>query len=117
MELPWSDPGSNPLGDIQQYMKREFTLDHDHVHVKPPVYDREEGNLILEQYADGAARAQLEVRKELEEAATLDAVITELERRGYSVLPPRKPDWRECILCGNRMDGHAAGHKHKAAES
>lgn len=55
-------------------------------------YDMDEGRLVTESYPDGAIRQAIEIRKGLEDAAVLQAVVMELERRGYTVISPeRKP--------------------------
>jgi hypothetical protein len=57
--------------------------------VMPPLeYDPDTGQLILERYLDGAVREAVEIRAGLVEAATRDAVVSELRRFGYTVTPP-----------------------------
>ncbi len=55
---------------------------------RAPEYDPAEGRVIVDRYFDGAVRAAVEVRRGLEDAAVLEAVIIELARRGYVVTPP-----------------------------
>lgn len=51
-------------------------------------YDMDEGRLITESYPDGAVHQAIEIRKGLEDALVLQAVVLELERRGYTVISP-----------------------------
>lgn len=55
---------------------------------RAPEYDPEGGHVVLERYADGALRHTLEVRRGLEDAVVLEAAVTELRRRGYTVTSP-----------------------------
>lgn len=74
MSAPWlRDPsGVNP-GSIR---------------IPPPAYDPETGQVVTATYWDGVVQEAIEVRRGLEDAAVLVAVVAELERRGYYVLPP-----------------------------
>lgn len=51
-------------------------------------YDMDEGRLITESYPDGVVRQAIEIRKGLEDALVLEAVVIELRRRGYTVIAP-----------------------------
>lgn len=51
-------------------------------------YDLDQGRLVTESYPDGAVRQAIEIRKGLEDALVLQAVVLELERRGYTVISP-----------------------------
>ncbi len=53
-------------------------------------YDDERGELVDE--VDGAVREIIHVRAGLIEDHTLQAVITELERRGYVILGPYRSE-------------------------
>lgn len=55
----------------------------------PPEYDPDEGQVILARYLDGAIREAVLVRRGVEDAAILEAVIAELRRLGYVVTPPQ----------------------------
>lgn len=51
-------------------------------------YDPETGDAVLARYLDGQVRAEVQVRRELEDTAVLTAVLTELRRLGYTITGP-----------------------------
>lgn len=71
--------------DLVEQDDGTYTLDPN-----PPdlSYEPDSGSVVLERYTDGAVRAAVEVRKDLEDAAVLAAVVAELRRLGYTVIPP-----------------------------
>lgn len=53
-----------------------------------PAYDPVTGDAVLERYLDGEVRAVVAVRRELEDAVVLTAVLAELRRLGYTITGP-----------------------------
>lgn len=49
-------------------------------------YDREAGE--LQTVVDGVVRDAMQVRTALAEGVLLEAIVAELQRRGYTVTPP-----------------------------
>jgi hypothetical protein len=53
-----------------------------------PEYEPHEGRVVLSRYMDEAVRQAIMVRAGIEEEATREAVVEELRRLGYTVIPP-----------------------------
>lgn len=90
-----------------EWLRQPTNVDARSIVFPPLKYDAEEGRVIAALYFDGAVREAIEVRRGIEDAAVLEAVVAELERRGYTVTPPPPPDpandWREpCDLSCKR---------------